>query len=187
MSRTSCPAVLASLGPVSLLHALLVGSALQRQSHVHTRQCHSHHVHGWDQGSATRRVATRVPQHPLDWEQEEGKGGRSRQVTVQQKLLAGPTGSTFLPGKSCEGGGLAPRERLRSEDNPCGSDVQPLVFQHLHLIPGCLLLPFPFSPTWEGANLYNKHNQHKHSSATQRVGCVPVGAVLPGVRTRVLS
>lgn len=52
------------------------------------------------------------------------------------------------------------REGLRCEDNPCGSDIQPPIVQHHHLIPGSLLLPFPRSPRCEGANLYNKHNQH---------------------------
>lgn len=110
-SRKPSPAVLASPGPILLLCALLTGSALQRQSHAHARQYQSPRAF---LGPGERYKEVAASQHPLStqWEKDErGRRGRSRQGTVQQKLLTGPTGSMFLPGKSWRGGGPSPKEK----------------------------------------------------------------------------
>lgn len=75
MSRKPSPAVLARLGPISPLSALLVGTTPRRQSHhIHARQCHSHHVHFWDLRECYKEVG--APRRPHYWEDGEEERGR---------------------------------------------------------------------------------------------------------------
>lgn len=158
-SRKPSPVVLARLDPVSLLYALLVGSALRRQSHVHARQCQSPRALSGPGGALQGGGGSSAPTLL------GGGGGGEREVRKVQtryspaKSPDWPHWQQFLPGKSwCQ------RGWLRFEDNPCSSDIQPPIVQHCHLIP-----PAPFS----------LHGAKEQTSITSTTNTDSNTAVLP--------